>query len=275
MITQNRILVIDDDPSWQELLTESIEASAPPGTRVRIASSLEEGRALLDRQHFHMVFVDLRLKEDERELTGKVLAGKMAELDEGACCVIVSGHADVATAIQALRDWNVLDLVLKDEWDPGKVAALVETGLAQARLSYRSRYESSLDLLRGGEDYYAWAARLLDLFAPANEIDRPDRRLADFFNRLLDGFQPLLPLRDGAGLCLDPAVRLATARFWSKALGGPISLAVSRTRGFDAETAANLGFNCVERVLEEPALGLTGAISSPAVPDFTAFTSRG
>ena len=34
MITQNRILVIDDDPSWQELLAESIEAAAPAGTRV-------------------------------------------------------------------------------------------------------------------------------------------------------------------------------------------------------------------------------------------------
>jgi ActR/RegA family two-component response regulator len=275
LITQNRILVIDDDPSWQELLAESIEASAPQGTRVRVAASLEEGKALLDRQHFHMVFVDLRLKEDERELTGKILAKKIAELDEGTCCVIVSGHADVATAIEALRDWDVLDLVLKDEWDPGKVAALVETGLAQARLSYRSKYESSLDLLRRGEDYYAWSARLLDLFAPANEVDRPDRRLADFLNRLFDGLQPLLPLQEGAGLCVDPATRLATAQFWSKALGGPVNLTVSRTRGFDAPTAGNLGFNRAERVLEEPALGLTGAISAPHVPDFTAFTSRG
>jgi CheY-like chemotaxis protein len=275
LITQNRILVIDDDPSWQELLVESIEASAPPGTRVRVAASLEEGKALLDRQHFHMVFVDLRLKEDERELTGKVLARKISELDEGTCCVIVSGHADVATAVQALRDWNVLDLVLKDEWDPGKVASLVETGLAQARLSYRSKYESSVDLLRRGDDFYGWAARVLELLAPANEVDRPDRRLADFFNRLLEGLHPLLPLQDGAGLCLDPALRIATAQFWSKATGGPISLTVSRTRGFDAATAADLSFSRAERVLEEPALGLTAAVSAPAVPDFSAFTSRG
>jgi ActR/RegA family two-component response regulator len=275
LITQNRILVIDDDPSWQELLAESIEAAAPEGTRVRVAASLEEGKALLDRQHFHMVFVDLRLKEDERELTGKVLARKIRELDEGTCCVIVSGHADVSTAVQALRDWDVLDLVLKDEWDPGKVAALVETGLAQARLSYRSKYESSLDLLRRGEDYYAWSARVLDLFSPANEVDRPDRRLADFLNRLLEGLHPLLPLKDDAGLCLDPALRIATAQFWSKAVGGPVSLIMSRTRGFDAATAADLSFSRAERVLEEPALGLTAAVSAPAVPDFSAFTSRG
>ena len=229
---------------------------------------------MLDRRHFHLVFVDLRLKEDERELTGKILARKIAEMDEGTCVVIVSGHADVSTAIQALRDWNVLDLVLKDEWDPGKVAHLTETGLAQSRLSYRSKYESSLDLLRRGEDLYGWTARVLDLFAPANEVDRPDRRLADFLNHLLDGLHPLLSPAEGAGLSLDPALRIATATFWSKALGSPIALTLSRTRGFDTPTAANLGFNRVLRVLEEPALGLAGAISVPAVPDFAAFASR-
>jgi ActR/RegA family two-component response regulator len=274
LITQNRILVIDDDPSWQELLTESIEAAVPQGAAVTVATSLEEGRALLDRRHFHLVFVDLRLREDERELTGKILAQKIIEMGEGTCCVIVSGHADVATAVQALRDWSVLDLVLKDEWTPGKIAALVENGLAQARLSYRSRYESGLDLLRRGEDLYGWTARVLDLFAPANEVDRPDRRLADFLNRLLDGLHPLLPLKEGAGLQLDPALRIATAQFWSKALGCPITLTLSRTRGFDAQTAAGLGFNHAVRVLEEPALGLVGAISAPAVPDFAAFAAR-
>lgn len=274
MITENRILVIDDDPSWQELLTESIQAAAPEGLVLRVAGSLEEGRALLDRQHFHLVFVDLRLKEDERELTGKILAKKIAEQNEGTCVVIVSGHADVSTAIQALRDWNALDFVLKDEWDPGKVARLTETGLAQARLSYRSKYESSLDLLRRGEDLYGWTARVLDLFAPANEVDRPDRRLAAFLNRLLDGLQPLLSPAEAEGLHMEPALRVATAQFWSKALGSPIVLVLSRTRGFDAQTAAELGFNHPIRVLEEPALGLVGAISAPSVPDFTAFIAR-
>jgi hypothetical protein len=76
-------------------------------------------------------------------------------------------------------------------------------------------------------------------------------------------------------LRLDPAVRVASAQFWSKALGRPVALAVSRTRGFDAQTAADLGFNRAARVLEEPALGLVGAISVPDAPDFTAFALRG
>jgi ActR/RegA family two-component response regulator len=270
----NRILVIDDDPSWQELLAESIEdakAVPPHELMLQVARSFSEAEALLDRQHFHLAFVDLRLKEDERELTGKRIAEKITRQDEGTCVVIATGHADVSTAITALREWNVLDFVLKDEWDADKVAHLVRSGLAQSRLSYRSKYESSIDLLRGRQDIYSWLAATLSLFAPANEIDRPDRRLADFLNKLLDGLHPLLPLAGASGLQLDSARRIATAQFWSKALGGPLSLCMSRTRGFDCETGAGLGFNEPERVLEEPALGLVAAISTPAVPPFDSF----
>jgi ActR/RegA family two-component response regulator len=270
----NRILVIDDDPSWQELLTESIEdaKAVPPGElMIQVARSFGEATAVLDRQHFHVAFVDLRLKEDERELTGKRIAEKITRQGEGTCVVIVTGHADVGTAITALREWNVLDFVLKDEWDADKVAHLVRTGLAQSRLSYRSKYESSIDLLRGRQDIYSWLAATLNLFAPANEVDRPDRRLADFLNKLLDGLHPLLLLEGTSGLQLDMAKRIASAQFWSKALGSPLSLCMSRTRGFDCETGAGLGFNRPERVLEEPALGLVAAISTPAVPSFDRF----
>jgi ActR/RegA family two-component response regulator len=270
----NRILVIDDDPSWQELLTESIEAAkaVPPGElMIQVARSFTEATGLLDRQHFHVAFVDLRLKEDERELTGKRIAEKITRQGEGTCVVIVTGHADVSTAITALREWSVLDFVLKDEWDADKVAHLVRSGLAQSRLSYRSKYESSIDLLRGRQDIYSWLAATLSLFAPANEVDRPDRRLADFLNKLLDGLHPLLPLEGTSGLQLDAARRIATAQFWSKAMGSPLSLCMSRTRGFDCETGAGIGFNRPERVLEEPALGLVAAISTPAVPFFDRF----
>lgn len=273
----DRILVIDDDPSWQELLTESILASdaAPAGhTTLCVAGSYEEADALLDRQHFHLAFVDLRLREDQRELEGKRLAQKIVGLDEGTSVVIATGHADVSTAITALREWSVLDFVLKDEWDPGKVAHLVQTGLAQARLVYRSKYESSLDLLRGKQDIYGWTAAMLDLLAPANEVDRPDRRLADLLNRLLDELYPLLPLKGETGMKVEAATRLATARFWSKALGSPVAICLGRTRVFNWETAGGLGFNQLRRSDDEPALGLTGTVSTPAVPPFEAFASR-
>jgi len=273
----DRILVVDDDPSWQELLTESIQATElipPREVALRVVGSHEAADDLLDRQHFHLAFVDLRLKEDVRELTGKKLAQKIVEQDEGTSVVIATGHADVSTAITALREWNVLDFVLKDEWDPNKVAYLVQAGLAQARLAYCSRYESSLDLLRGGQDLYSWTAWLLNAFAPANELDRPDRRLADFLNKLLDGLYPLLPLQGEAGIRLEPATRIATVHFWSKALGEPIALCMGRTRTFTCDIAANLGFNRLERAAEEPALGISAAISVPAVPPFDAFLLR-
>ena len=91
---------------------------------VQVAKSYDEADALLDRQHFHLAFVDLRLREEERELTGKKIVRKIVDSDEGTSVVIATGHADVSTAITALKEWKVLDFVLKDAWDADKVMLL-------------------------------------------------------------------------------------------------------------------------------------------------------
>ena len=117
----HRILIVDDDPSWQELLSESIQEAGLGPHRLQVASSRAEAEALLDRQHFHLAFVDLRLREEARELEGKQIVRKIVAQDEGTTVVIVTGHADVETALTALKEWKVLDFVLKDAWDPEKV----------------------------------------------------------------------------------------------------------------------------------------------------------
>jgi CheY-like chemotaxis protein len=197
----DRILVVDDDPSWQELLAESIEAAEPARGEhtLTVARSFDEADALLDRRHFHLAFVDLRLKEDARDFDGKRIAKKIVDQDEGTSVVIATGHADVSTAITALKEWQVLDFVLKDEWDPGKVARLVQTGIPVARERYRLRYESALDILRGGQDIQGWLAEVLRCMAPETAVARPDRRLAGLPQRLARRDVPTPPRAGQAG----------------------------------------------------------------------------
>jgi ActR/RegA family two-component response regulator len=267
---KDRILIVDDDPSWQELLAETIEGLGP--CTLRVAGSYAEADALLDRQHFHLAFVDLRLREEARELEGKKLARKLAEQDEGTAIVIATGHADVQTAITALREWRVLDFILKDEWNPDKVVRLAQAGLPAARTAYRQRYESAADLLRGGEELTAWLARILAVVAPASPAPRPDRRLSDLLNGLLAGFYPLLPERAAQGLALDADAGCARGRFWSKALGGPIGLCFGRPAAVRAAAAAaSAGFATVARSLADAALGAEGIVTMPAAPVFEAF----
>ncbi len=273
---QDRILVVDDDPSWQELLREcieSVEASASgAGRSLTIAGSYAEAAALLDRRHFHLAFVDLRLREDARELEGKELAHKLSELDEGTAVVIATGHADVSTAITALKEWQVLDFVLKDAWNPGKVVQLVQSGVALGRTRYRSRYESAVELLRGEQDIFPWLARVLQTVAPDTTAPRADRRLADFLNALLADLYPLL--RDAAApdVVLDPATGTARGRYWSKALGLPVNLRFGRRAAIEAEArACSDGFARAERTIDDAVLDVRGVVCVPAAPPRAAF----
>ncbi len=189
--------------------------------------------------------MDLRLREDARELEGKKIIRKIVELDEGTGVVIATGHADVSTAITALKEWRVLDFILKDAWDPEKVARLVRAGLPAARAAYRLRYESAIASLAGDQPIMPWVAAVLACIAPAASASRPDRTLGDFLNALLDGLYPLLPEHGRGGVALDQATGLARARFWSKALGCPIGVCFGRRESVEAETAgltAGLGF---------------------------------
>lgn len=269
---EDRILIVDDDPSWQELLSEVIEGLGPH--QVQVARSYAEADALLDRQHFHLAFVDLRLREDMRDLEGKQIARKIFAQDEGTSIVIATGHADVETAITALKDWRVLDFILKDAWDPEKVARLVQIGIPAARTAYRNCYESAIDRLRGDQPVLTWVSQVLQTVASDAKVSWPDRRLSDFLNTLLDDLYPLLAPRDDAGAVLDTAGGTASARYWSKALGCPIGVRFGRRASIEAEAAslaAGLGFAQAERIVADEILGIAGAIYVPAAPPFAAF----
>jgi ActR/RegA family two-component response regulator len=271
---EDRILIVDDDPSWQELLRESVEAVVGPGGNARsvtVAGSYAEAEALLARRHFHLAFVDLRLREEARELEGKQLARKITELDEGTGVVIATGHADVSTAITALKDWKVLDFILKDDWDPGKVAHLMQTGLPLARARYRARYESAVEFMRGERETYAWLAELLAALASGCDLPRPERRLGDFLNDLLAGLYPLLRLREAPAVALDAADGSAQACYWSKALGLPVIVRFGKPPAADHAPAACPAFARAERVIVDEQLGLEGVVYAPAPPDLAAF----
>ena len=269
----DRILVVDDDPSWQELLRESIEAVEGAATAaVRVVGSYAEANALLDRQHFHLAFVDLRLREEARELEGRTIVRKIVGLNEGTSVVIVTGHADVSTAITALKEWKVLDFVLKDAWDPEKVVDLVRAGIPAARAAYRSRYESAVDFLRGDQQIMPWLARALAAVAPDAQATRPDRRLSTFLNRLLDELYPLLPEYSSRGVVWDDVAGVATAHFWSKALGGPIGVRFGRQPAVQPSAGnLNAGFTAIERVVADTVLGIEGVIYVPTQPPFETF----
>ncbi len=271
-----RILVVDDDPSWQELLSESIQEAEVGPCTLCVARSYSEAATLLDRQHFHLAFVDLRLREDARDLEGKLIAAKIVEQDEGTSIVIATGHADVETALTALKEWQVLDFILKDAWDPEKVIQLVRVGIPVALERYRTRHESAVAFLRGAEGIMPWQARVLACIAPDTAAARPDRRLSNLLNALLADLYPLLPERAAMGITLDEATGTATARYWSKALAAPIIVRFGQSAAIaQAAQAMEQGFAGIERALTDAELGVQGIVCVPKLPAFEKFGPTG
>lgn len=130
-----RVLIVDDDSSWQENFKETVESI---GFVARISGSYEDANAVLDRQHFHLVLVDLRLSEELQELAGMRLVEKVAELDEGTSTIIVSGYADATLATAALKQYGAFFVIEKEKIDVDQFIRLVQDAVSQAAEQYGS-----------------------------------------------------------------------------------------------------------------------------------------
>ena len=89
-----RLLVIEDDPL---LLTVLAERMRREGLEVTLASTLAEARAAVDAADFDVVLADLRLPDGE----SLALLGEQAP--RGAAWVMMTAHATVSSAVEALK----------------------------------------------------------------------------------------------------------------------------------------------------------------------------
>jgi DNA-binding NtrC family response regulator len=91
-----RVLVVDDDPALRELFQENLEVR---GCAVKSAADGQEGLDLLRTQAFDVVLLDLNMPR----LNGMSLLHKMKEEEMEAEAVILTGHAELETAIEAMK----------------------------------------------------------------------------------------------------------------------------------------------------------------------------
>ena len=90
------ILVVDDDLTIRETLVEFFEAL---GHQARAAATATEGRRALAEHAPDVALVDLRLPD----ASGLRLFEALQADDPGVAVIFLTGHADVSTAVQAMR----------------------------------------------------------------------------------------------------------------------------------------------------------------------------
>ncbi len=113
------ILVVEDSPSWcaiyQEMLSEA-------GYSVYVAANLTQALESLDRRFFHVVIVDIRLDDLDRDnVQGIQVLQRVWELYEGTMAIVSSAYA-TADMLPTFMSYGVFDFVAKRATSPDDLA---------------------------------------------------------------------------------------------------------------------------------------------------------
>jgi diguanylate cyclase (GGDEF)-like protein len=92
-----RVLVVEDDSFFRETFKELLEED---GYEVDVASSGAEALGILSQNEYHVVVTDLMMKG----ISGLDLLSRVKQYDPTIEVIIVTGHANVETAINALKN---------------------------------------------------------------------------------------------------------------------------------------------------------------------------
>ncbi len=91
-----RILVIDDEPAIRDSMRMILEYE---GYEMLGAGTGEEGIALVQRESFDLVFLDIKMPG----MDGLEVLGRIKAVAESLPVVIISGHGTVSTAVEATK----------------------------------------------------------------------------------------------------------------------------------------------------------------------------
>jgi two-component system, NtrC family, nitrogen regulation response regulator NtrX len=122
----DRILIVDDEPRIRDALKQIFEYE---GLEIRMASSGGEALSIYPEFRPRVVFLDVKMAG----IDGLQTLARLREQDPGAVVVMISGHATVATAVEATRQ-GAFDF-LEKPLDSDRLLVTVRNALKQAALS--------------------------------------------------------------------------------------------------------------------------------------------
>lgn len=130
MAKSARILVVDDEPIIRETLAEVLNTE---GREVMTAASGEEALALLQKETFDLMLLDLVMPG----LGGLQVMEKARKIAPNTIIIMLTAHGTLSSAIQAMRH-GAHDYLLKPASAP-KIMASVEEGLRRRQEALRKQ----------------------------------------------------------------------------------------------------------------------------------------
>jgi DNA-binding response OmpR family regulator len=130
------ILIVDDEATIRLTLGTLLKRA---GYEVAPAENGHEAIALLERQNFDLMLVDLKMPE----MDGMQVVAAARQRQPDLAIIVLTGHGSLDTAVEGLHQ-GVFDYLLKTT-EPGQVIERVKAGLAARAQQLRQR--TLLDVL--------------------------------------------------------------------------------------------------------------------------------
>ena len=125
-----RAIVIEDDSSWQQILTEILMDS---GLSVEVACNLEEALKMLKAQPHRLALVDLSLAgSDHHNRDGLMVLEAVKRLDPGCQSILLTGYATVELAVNVLTEYGAFSFLRKENFNRSQFRQLISQALASA-----------------------------------------------------------------------------------------------------------------------------------------------
>lgn len=150
-----KVLVVDDDASHAEAVAETLERI---GYECVLANSGRDGARRIETEDFDVILTDLRMAD----LDGLALLRKARQEQPDAEVVVITGHSDVKTAVEAMQQGAANYLtkpVGRDE-----LRAIIDKAVEKLRLSRANQQlKKQLDEKFGFEGVVGDSSRMHDI----------------------------------------------------------------------------------------------------------------
>lgn len=125
-----RALVIEDDHSWREILTEILTDS---GLAVDTSGTLEAASAAIRARAHRLAVVDLSLgARDPHNQDGLLILNELRLHDPGCAAILLTGYATVELAVSAVTEYGAITCLRKESFRRAQFRELIQHTLTSA-----------------------------------------------------------------------------------------------------------------------------------------------
>jgi two-component system, NtrC family, response regulator HydG len=163
---QIRVLIIDDEKFHAEALAESLRRV---GYECVLASSGAAGLKKMEEEEFGVVLTDLKMED----MDGLAVVRKVKQLSSETVVVVITGHADTKTAVEAIKEGAVNYLV--KPVDMAELRTIVERAAEHIRLARTNReLKQQLDEKFGFEGMIGNSTKMREVMARLRDLAPTD-----------------------------------------------------------------------------------------------------